>query len=155
MHQGSCLCRSIKYEIESDLRAIVNCHCRFCRKAHGAPFTTLLFTQFSSLTMLEGAEFMARYHIKNLNVDRCFCAKCGTRLYNHAPSKGMVSLVVATLDVDEALRPVAHVNTESKCSWFEINDELPQFSSTPDPAGFRQLLSNQPPSQTPRDLAKG
>ncbi len=43
MHQGSCLCESIQYEIESDLRAVVNCHRRFCSKAHGAPFATLLF----------------------------------------------------------------------------------------------------------------
>src|SRR4051812_17393011 len=49
VHRGSCLCESIQYEIESDLKAVVNCHCKFCSKAHGAPFTTLLFMPFSRL----------------------------------------------------------------------------------------------------------
>jgi hypothetical protein len=142
MHRGTCLCESIQYEIESDLKAIVNCHCRFCRKAHGAAFTPLLFAKYSNLRIVAGTEFVARYPVTNLNADRCFCAKCGTRLYNHAPSAGMISLVVATLDVDDVLRPIAHFNIESKCSWFHIADDLPRFSSMPTPAEFARLLSN-------------
>jgi hypothetical protein len=141
MHRGSCLCRSVQYEIESDLKAVVNCHCRFCRKAHGALFTPLLFTQFSNLTISEGAEFVARYHIDRLDADRCFCAKCGTRLYNHAPERGLISLVVATLETDQVWRSIAHINTESKCSWLDINDGLPQFPAVPCPAEFKELLS--------------
>jgi hypothetical protein len=141
VRRGSCLCESIRYEIESDLKAVVNCHCRFCSKAHGAPFTTLLFMPFARLTIVTGAELIARYHIEKANADRCFCGKCGTRLYNHAPEAGMISLVVATLEDGEALRPVAHINTESKCAWFQIGDGLPQFASMPPPAEFRQLIA--------------
>ena len=141
MHRGSCLCESIRYEIENDLKAVVNCHCRFCSKAHGAPFTTLLFMPFSRLTIVAGAELIARHHIEKGNADRCFCGKCGTRLYNHAPDAGMISLVVATLEEGAALKPVAHINTESKCAWFQIGDGLPQYASTPPPAEFRQLLA--------------
>jgi hypothetical protein len=141
VHQGSCLCESVRYEIESDLKAIVNCHCRFCSKAHGAPFTTLLFMPFSGLKIVDGAELIARHHIETANADRCFCVKCGTRLYNHAPAAGMISLVVATLQDGGTLQPVAHINTESKRSWFRISDGLPQFASTPAPAEFRQLLA--------------
>ena len=141
MHRGSCLCESIQYEIESDLRAIVNCHCRFCSKAHGAAFTTLLFAPFANLHILAGAELIARYRIEKQNAFRCFCRSCGTRLYNHAPDAGMISLVVATLKVDGGLRAVAHINTESKCSWHQINDTLPQFASTPAPSECTQLLS--------------
>ena len=113
MHQGSCLCESIQYEIESDLKAVVNCHCRFCSKAHGAPFTTLLFMPFAGLRIVAGAELIARHHLERVNADRCFCGKCGTRLFNHAPQAGMISLVVATLKDGAMLHPVAHFNTES------------------------------------------
>ena len=142
MHRGSCLCESIRFEIESDLKAVVNCHCRFCSKAHGAPFTTLLFMPFSGLRIAAGEELIARYHLEKANADRCFCAKCGTRLYNHAPQVGMLSLVVATLEDGGALRPVAHINTESKCRWFSITDSLPQFASMPPPAELRQLMAS-------------
>jgi hypothetical protein len=141
MHQGSCLCESIQYEIESDLRAVVNCHCRFCSKAHGAPFTTLLFMPFAGMRVVAGAELIARHPSEKMEADRCFCGRCGTRLYNHAPKAGMISLVVATLKEGPALRPVAHINTESKCGWFQITDALPQFASIPGPVEFKQLLS--------------
>jgi hypothetical protein len=142
MYQGSCLCGSIKYELESDLKAVVNCHCGFCSKAHGAVFTTLLFIPLANLTITEGKELLTSYHVENLNADRYFCSKCGTRLYNSLPSLGRANIVVATLTTDEILRPLAHVNTESKCTWFQINDELPQFLSSPSPDEFKELLSN-------------
>ena len=142
MHQGSCLCGSICYQIESDLKAVVNCHCRFCSRAHGAAFTTLLFMPFANLTIVAGDDCIARYHIAAQNAHRCFCRSCGSRLYNHAPAAGMISLVVATLEAGALVRPLAHINVESKCDWFPIHDGLPQFASMPDPAEFRRLLSS-------------
>jgi hypothetical protein len=142
MHRGGCLCGAFRYEIESDLKFIVYCHCRFCRRGHGGLYTPLLFMPFSRLTITQGAELVARYHIDRLDADRCFCAKCGTRLYNHALARGMVSIVVATLDTDEILRPIAHINTESRCSWLNIEDGLPQFLAVPSAAEFKQLLSS-------------
>lgn len=141
MHQGSCLCGAIQYEIENDLKAIVHCHCQFCRKAHGAAFVTLLLMQVSDLRIVQGEEVLGRFHVEATGVDRCFCLKCGTRLYNHVLSAGRLALVVATLQTDATLRPVAHCNTESKCPWYEINDGLPQFLKAPGPAELRELLS--------------
>jgi hypothetical protein len=154
MHQGSCLCESIQYEIESDLKAVVNCHCRFCSKAHGAPFTTLLFMPFADLRIVAGAEQVTRYYMERMKADRCFCAKCGTRLFNHAAQAGMISLVVATLKDGASLRPVAHINTESKCAWFQIADTLPQFASMPPPAQFRQLISATEPAAAPEQAQR-
>lgn len=140
MYQGNCLCGSIKYELKSDLKAVVNCHCGFCSKAHGAAFTTLLFVPLADLRITEGKELLESYHVENLNADRCFCSQCGTRLYNSLPSMGRANLVVATLTTDDPICPLAHVNTESKCSWFQINDDLPQFLSSPSPDEFKALL---------------
>ena len=142
MHYGSCLCGAIKYSIDDNLKFVVNCHCRFCSKAHGAPFTTLLFMPFVKLEIIEGKELVTAYEVKALNAVRCFCSKCGTRLYNYSPSRGMISLIVATLDTDTEIRPLANINTGSKCSWSRIDDELPQFSSTPSQSEFGQLLSS-------------
>jgi len=142
MHHGSCLCGSIKYSIDDNLKMIVNCHCRFCSKAHGAPFTTLLLMPYNKFEVIEGETLLASYEVKTLNSLRLFCSKCGTRLYNHSPSKGMISLIVASLDTDAELRPIANINVGSKCSWYQLNDELPQFSSAPSQSEFRQLLSS-------------
>jgi hypothetical protein len=142
MYQGSCLCGSITYSIDDSLKMIVNCHCRFCRKAHGAPFTTLLLMPFNRFELIEGKGLLANYEIATLNALRVFCSKCGTRLYNYSPSKGTMSLVVATLDTPAQLRPVANINVASKCSWYQINDDLPQFQSAPSPGEFGQLRAS-------------
>jgi hypothetical protein len=139
MHLGSCLCGSVKYSIDDDLKFVVNCHCRFCSKAHGAPFTTLLFMPFNKFETVEGQTLLSSYEVKTMNSLRVFCSQCGTRLYNHSPSKGMISLIAATLDRNAELRPLAHINVGSKCSWYNIADALPQFSSTPSPSEFGQL----------------
>ena len=143
MHHGSCLCGSIKYSIDDNLELIVNCHCRFCRKAHGAPFTTLLLMPFNKFELTEGKALLASFEVKTINSLRLFCSKCGTRLYNYSPSKGMISLMVASLDTPAELHPVANINVESKCSWYSINDELPQFSSVPSPREFAQLRESR------------
>ena len=142
MHHGSCLCGSVKYSIDDDLQFIVNCHCRFCSKAHGAAFTTLLIMPFNKLEVVAGQTLLSSYEVTQLNSQRVFCSECGTRLYNYSPSKGMISLIVATLDTDARLRPIANINVGSKCSWYQISDELPQFNSTPSSSEFGQLRAS-------------
>ena len=141
MHHGSCLCGSVQYTVDDDLKFVLNCHCRFCSKAHGAAFTTILIMPFSKLEVVEGQALLTSYEVKPLNSLRVFCSRCGTRLYNHAPSKGMISLMVATLDTDTELRPLANINVGSKCSWHRIEDALPQFNAAPSSAEFGQLLA--------------
>jgi hypothetical protein len=140
-HEGSCLCGAIQYAVEDQLKLVVNCHCRFCSRAHGAAFATLLFMPFAKLELTKGKELLAHYETKASGALRAFCSLCGTRLYNHAPSVGMVSLVVATLNTSAEIRPIANINVESKCAWHPINDGLPQFQASPSRSEFGQLLS--------------
>jgi hypothetical protein len=140
MHYGSCLCGSIKFSVDDALKLVVNCHCRFCRKAHGAPFTTVSFVPFATLSLLEGKELLASFDVPAMQAVRCFCSRCGTRLYSHSPSTGMISLVVATLDTP-APRPLANINAGEPCSWHAIDDRLPRFSSVPAPGEWARLLA--------------
>ena len=40
---GRCLCGEVRYEV-SGLSPPLNCHCRYCRRAHGAAFVTVAAT---------------------------------------------------------------------------------------------------------------
>ena len=42
MHQGSCLCGRIRFEVAGELAGIQLCHCSQCRRANGAAFAALL-----------------------------------------------------------------------------------------------------------------
>jgi hypothetical protein len=63
---------------------------------------------------------------------RCFCRRCGGRLFNRPLSTGkFLSLVIATLDDEPEQRPVMHINVESKARWYDILDDLPQHDVLP------------------------
>ena len=144
MYQGSCLCGSIRFEVNNKLEPVVNCHCKYCRKAHAAAFATFLSIPDANFKITQGEDTLTKhgYRFANSDAYRCFCSICGTRLFNHLPSINRASVSVAALELsaEEDIRPVAHINCESKCSWLELSDDLPQFEGVPLPGELGRLL---------------
>jgi hypothetical protein len=54
MMRGSCLCGSIKYQINGRLFDALNCHCTMCRKAHGAAFRSRATVKAVDFEWLQG-----------------------------------------------------------------------------------------------------
>lgn len=129
--QGSCLCGQVVYEVELIPEKTFNCHCSYCRKAHGAAFVTVTLAKGDTLSIKQGQEFL-KEHQNEISGIRTFCANCGTRLMNHAPDKTMyLSVSLATVDTPVNFRPVAHVNLESKAAWHEPYADIPAFQALP------------------------
>jgi len=129
VRSGRCLCGEVRYELDADLPPLVNCHCQYCRRAHGAAFVTIGWLPRSSFRFTAGEESVKRYTTGG-GYHRCFCGLCGTRLLNSETSEtGFISLIVSTLDDDSHPGPVLHLNVESKAPWQTISDELPQHQS--------------------------
>jgi hypothetical protein len=127
---GRCYCGLVRYELTGALGPIVNCHCRNCRRAHGAAFATMSLVESRALRITSGEEAVREY--RNPEGFRYFCERCGGRLFNRPMSTDAVRiLAVATLDQDPAERPVMHVNVESKAAWYDILDDLPQYEALP------------------------
>ena len=118
MDNGKCLCGEVKYSVNCDLDFVVNCHCQYCRLAHGAEFVPVAMIAADKLDILEGYDFLSKYEVANVAAFRCFCSACGTRLFNHSPAANMISLITATLTENVSLVPVANVNMESSNSYF-------------------------------------
>jgi len=126
MQSGRCLCGEVQYEVDGELPPLVNCHCQFCRRAHGAAFVTIAWVPRSRLRWIAGSERVKRYEVGDGY--RAFCSSCGTRIYNGTnDEQGFITLIVSTLDDPSLAGPVLHLNVESKAPWHEIVDELPQF----------------------------
>lgn len=123
---------------------MLNCHCRYCRRAHGGPFVTVAMVASNDLHF-QGGDAIREVHTPGVGW-RAFCTRCGSRLYNRGEAvPRLTSLVVGTLDDDRGILPAMHVNVESKASWYEIRDDLPRYPGLPpgaepgaDPAGERQ-----------------
>lgn len=138
---GSCLCGGVRYELAGEIGPLVNCHCRFCRRAHGAAFVTITWVRKDELRFTVGADTVKEFRTDGVGV-RAFCEECGTRLYNQAQSNpDFVALIVSSLDVDPDRAPILHVNVESKAPWYEILDGRPQFDGLP--PGAEQALDSE------------
>lgn len=102
-----------------------------CRKAHGAAFSTNSVVPTAALKVTSGAEFISEYE-SSPNRRKCFCSKCGSQLFIRRVNKPEYTVVTfGTLESNVRARPERHVFVESKASWYNITDELPQFKVYP------------------------
>ncbi len=124
--EGHCLCKAVRYELDFQIEAMSNCHCQYCRRAHGAAFATTALVPTSALRITAGERSIARH------LGRYFCGTCGSRLFNRSDSyPDATSLVVTSLAQEPSVRPAVHMNIESKAPLYEILDDRRQFASFP------------------------
>lgn len=127
MTTGSCLCGSIKYEIDQPLRFARNCHCSRCRKASGAAFATWAYVEVNTFRWVQGEDRLGQYQ-SSPAVTRTFCSVCGSAIQFIAKQafQDAFGLALGTVDGDPGCKPMRHVMVGSKAPWFEITDQLAQ-----------------------------
>ena len=126
MLSGSCLCGAIAYEAAGFAGPIGHCHCRTCRKAHSAAFSTTARVDRAGFRWTRGADKLSHYESSPGKL-RHFCSNCGSHLMAEWVDKPTVILRLGCLDTEIEERPIVHIWTSQKAPWFEITDELPQF----------------------------
>lgn len=128
MFTGQCLCGSIQYEVDAIEPQMAHCHCSMCRKFHGAAFATFGEAKPENFRWLKGEALLQSYVADNGSV-RQFCQNCGSSM-TFSPAnnpEGLVEFALGTLDSEIPLKPDAHIFTNFKASWFDIDDELPAY----------------------------
>lgn len=127
---GSCLCGAVKYQVCDLLPNVGHCHCKMCRKFHGAAFSTFGEVASQNFSWLSGETNLQKYVAHNGSV-RQFCRHCGSSLtFQASDSHGsIVEFSLGTLDSHSGVKGDAHIFTESKADWFDIHDDLPQYKT--------------------------
>jgi len=136
--RGHCYCGSVHFEVAAG--TVPNfacfCHCDSCRRAHAAPMYQVVYVPKTAFTVTAGASHVRRPHGKPTEeIGRCFCGRCGSRLFNEPPPRDVARLGVgffpALLEEGtpkfRALEPTEHhlaseATVNLKC-WL---DELPR-----------------------------
>lgn len=122
-HKGSCLCGSVEYELEGELRPSISCHCTQCRKTSG---------HFWSATQVPDERFRLikeeglKWFRSSDWAQRGFCQNCGSSLFWRMDGEGATSVASGTLEDDGDLVPGRHICMGTKGSYYKINDGLPQ-----------------------------
>ena len=128
---GKCLCGAVQYRICGSLGPIYNCHCSKCRRWHGAAFRTRASFKREQFSWLSGADNLSSYASSD-NVTRYFCSTCGSPLIStYKDHPDVLGIALGGLEGDISGRPQAHLFTDSKASWHQITDDLPQHSGWP------------------------
>jgi hypothetical protein len=131
MHQGSCLCGAVRYEIDGEPGPIMFCHCRPCRKANGSAFNAAVPVRKDQLRIVSGEEAMKEYE-SSPGVYRVFCGGCGAPLFSKRDSMpDLLRFRLGTLDTPVAGKPTAHIFVAEKAEWYDICDDLPQHAERP------------------------
>jgi hypothetical protein len=131
MHQGSCLCGTVKYEVRGNLGDGIFCHCSRCRKASGSAFASNVAVPSQDFVWVEGEQALTTFSTPE-GVHRLFCSRCGSPIITRRDAfPDTVRLRLGTLDTPLSTGPQAHVFVGSKADWYEIHDELPQHVARP------------------------
>lgn len=130
--RGSCLCKGVAFEIISEPRVVLHCHCSRCRKVRGTAHATNLATAADGVRFVRGEDLLTRFKAPDAKrFAHVFCKVCGSSLPNVDTDRGMAIVPMGSLDDDPGIRPQAHIWVGSKATWEEITDSLPQMEEGP------------------------
>jgi hypothetical protein len=128
---GGCLCGAVEYELDTEPKLTVACHCSACRKATGSAFGTWSLVPRDGFRWTRGTDQVAEFQSSD-HARRLFCRQCGTTLGNLTSRRPLfMHLAAGTFDHAPTLRIDLHAYTASKAAWYEIADAAPQHQAEP------------------------
>lgn len=131
--RGGCMCGAVTYEVADLFLYAVNCHCSKCRRTTGSAFKPIAGVTPENFTVTKGSDALFRHGDPDGIHDK-HCRTCGSLVYSWIAENGTVKVHVpmGTLIDPPSMKPSLHIFVGSKAPWYEILDELPQFSEFPD-----------------------
>lgn len=130
---GGCYCGDVRYEVEGEPIAKLQCHCRECQhiSGGGANFTMAIADTNFSYTKGQAAQF-TRDDIEGA-VTREFCGRCAAPLLTRAPGlPNGVLLKVGSMDKPEDFGgPEAAIFMDDSYNYHSVIDGVAQFPKMP------------------------
>lgn len=130
-HFGSCLCGTVKYEVQGDFDSFYLCHCQYCQKDTGSAHAANLFSQSAKLVWHSGPDAVASFTLPGTRHSKSFCKFCGSAL----PSTQIAGLLVVPagcLDTEITMAPTAHIFSSCKAAWDVGLESVPKFEGLPE-----------------------
>ena len=127
---GACGCGAVRFTTSGPLRGVVYCHCTQCRRQSGHFYAATNVDD--DCIEVEGEENITWYRASQ-TARRGFCRFCGSALFWKHDELDSVSVMAGAFDSPSGLRGDCHIFVADKGNYYEITDDLPQFSkSSPD-----------------------
>ncbi|MGM4886550.1 GFA family protein [Tardiphaga sp. 20_F10_N6_6] len=91
LHEGSCHCGNIAFEVEGDFNSAIDCNCSMCRRRGGL----LAFVPRDKLVLKTAKESLSTYTFNHHAIQHHFCSTCGIAPFGEgkAPNGMMMASV--------------------------------------------------------------
>lgn len=143
MHQGSCMCGAVRYEIRGELGDFGCCHCNTCRKASGSAFGANAPVDRGDFILSSGQEALREYESSPGKL-RVFCSQCGSPIYAYLRgTPDILRIRLGALDTPFTKRVKAHTFVGEKAPWETIPTDAPHFETWADKSVLVQRGSRQ------------
>ena len=76
-YTGSCHCKNIEFEVETDLEKIVQCNCSICIRRNAK----MIIVPKENFALIKGGGDLSLYQFNSNVAKHYFCKKCG--IYTH------------------------------------------------------------------------
>lgn len=119
---GMCLCGTITYEVDGELRDVVNCHCSRCRR-HTGHFMAATATEVDGIEI--SGETLHWYDATD-QVQYGFCSNCGSTLFWRTSRRpDLISIAAGTLTPPTGLETAAAIYTNYASDYHSFDDSIP------------------------------
>lgn len=93
IHQGSCHCGRIAFEVEGDFTSGIDCNCSLCRKRGGL----LAFAPAAALNLKTPREDLSTYRFNTHKIAHHFCNVCGIAPFGEGTAPDGSTMVALNL----------------------------------------------------------
>jgi hypothetical protein len=124
LHNGSCNCRGVTYQVKGTMRDVTACHCGQCRKQTGLYFAA---TEAMDTQLTMHSPSTVKWYDSSTFAQRGFCGECGSSLFWKAKGSGKICILAGSLDGNVPIRITRHIFCQDKGTFYELTDGLPQF----------------------------
>ncbi len=116
---GSCLCGSVKFEMDDSFQSFYWCHCTECRKSSGTAHVSNLFTAPDNIQWIEGISEINRFDLPGQDFSNAFCRQCGSNVPYVSKSGTALIVPAGSLDQTPSSKPPKNIYWSERADWYD------------------------------------
>jgi hypothetical protein len=137
-YSGGCQCGAIRFHTTEITNSARICHCRMCQKAVGNFFAALVNAPKDKLAWTRGTPSRFR---SSADVDRGFCAQCGTPLFCEYLPGDQTGLCIGAFDHPQDIKPISQDSIEGRMPWFGVLHEVAESGTSEELDGAERVAA--------------
>ncbi len=151
MSHGNCLCGAVTWELTSAPFAAYNCHCKMCRKAHGAAFGTYYRIGPDGFRWTSDTDSVVYFRSSHL-LGRSSCRVCGSVVAFQ--SENYDGWAVPAGCHDQGRKVDCDIFVADCAPWHRVTGDLPRHDAYPDDTEYA-IIPDTPLADQPDGVVRG